>query len=251
MDKNNPLVHVEDIYFGYPGQAPVLKGLSFSLREGERIGLIGPNGSGKTTFFMVLMGLLRPQQGEITIFGKRMRDQNDFRSVRHKIGLLFQDPDDQLFSPTVIEDVAFGPLNLGYSVAEARTIANETLKSLGLQDLKERVTYKLSGGEKRLVSLATVLAMNPRVLLFDEPIAGLDPDTTQKIIELIKGLRQAYVFISHNMDFIARATDKVYGLLNGTITHEEMVPHSHLHAHGFGGLPHSHEDAFLKGVEES
>ena len=218
-----------------------MKDLFFELRDKERIGLIGPNGSGKTTLFHVIMGLLRPLSGKIEIFGHPVRDERDFRPVRQRIGLLFQDADDQLFSPTVLEDVAFGPLNQGKSVKEAKNIASETLISLGLKGFESRITHKLSGGEKKLVSLATVLAMKPKVLLLDEPTTGLDSETTERIIGILKDIDISYVFISHNMDFIAQTTDKIYGMVDGQIfLEEEKVPHTHAHAHGYGKVPHTH-----------
>ena len=218
-----------------------MKDLSFELRDKERIGLIGPNGSGKTTLFHLIMGLLRPLSGKIEIFGHPVRDEKDFRTVRQRIGLLFQDADDQLFSPTVLEDVAFGPLNQGKSVEEAKNIASETLISLGLKGFESRVTHKLSGGEKKLVSLATVLAMRPKVLLLDEPTTGLDSETTERIVGILKYIDISYVFISHNMDFIAQTTDKIYGMVDGQIfLEEEKVPHTHAHAHGYGKVPHTH-----------
>lgn len=244
MDNDHLLINLEDIHFSYPGTGPVLQGISFQLREGERIGLTGPTGSGKTTVFHVIMGLLKPTSGRIEILGKRMRDEKDFRAVRQEVGMLFQDPDDQLFSPTALEDVAFGPLNQGKSVPEAKRIARETLSSLGLSSLEDRVTYKLSGGEKRLVSLATVLAMKPKALLLDEPTTGLDSETAEMMTNVLKQLELAYVFISHDMDFLALTTHRIYGMINGRITvGEGMVPHIHTHIHGFGRLPHSHSDA--------
>lgn len=220
-----------------------MKDLFFELSDKERIGLIGPNGSGKTTLFHVIMGLLRPLSGNIEIFGHPVRDERDFRSVRQRIGLLFQDADDQLFSPTVLEDVAFGPLNQGKSVKEAKNIAGETLISLGLNGFESRITHKLSGGEKKLVSLATVLAMRPKVLLLDEPTTGLDFETTERIIGILKDIDISYVFISHNMDFIAQTTDKIYGMVDGQIfLEEEKVPHTHAHAHGYGKVPHTHSN---------
>jgi cobalt/nickel transport system ATP-binding protein len=241
MDKNNLLIKLENVSYGYPGGGAVLKGLFFELRDKERIGLIGPNGSGKTTLFHVIMGLLRPRSGKIEIFRHPMRDEKDFRAVRQRIGMLFQDADDQLFSPTVLEDVAFGPLNQGKSVEESKNIASETLNSLGLEGFENRITHKLSGGEKKLVSLATVLAMKPKVLLLDEPTTGLDSDTTERIINILKHIDLSYVFISHNMDFIAQTTDKIYGMVDGQILlEEEKIPHTHAHAHGYGKVPHTH-----------
>ncbi|UCB49219.1 MAG: ABC transporter ATP-binding protein [Deltaproteobacteria bacterium] len=243
MDKNNLLIRLENVSYAYPGGRIVLKDLFFELRDKERIGLIGPNGSGKTTLFHVIMGLLRPLSGKIEIFGHPVRDEKDFRPVRQRIGLLFQDADDQLFSPTVLEDVAFGPLNQGKSVEEAKDIASETLISLGLKGFESRITHKLSGGEKKLVSLATVLAMRPKVLLLDEPTTGLDSETTERIIGILKYIEISYVFISHNMDFIAQTTDKIYGMVDGQIfLEEEKVPHTHAHAHGYGKFPHTHSN---------
>jgi len=241
MDNHHILINLEDIHFSYPGRKPLLQGVSFQLRAGERIGLTGPNGSGKTTLFHVIMGLLKPTSGNMEILGKRMKSEKDFHTVRQEIGLLFQDPDDQLFTPTALEDVAFGPLNQGKSIPEAKRIARETLSFLGLSDFEERVTYKLSGGEKRLVSLATVLAMKPKVLLLDEPTTGLDSETTEMMVQILKQSELAHVFISHDMDFIMQTTDKVCGMIDGQIVlEEEMIPHAHAHVHGFGRLPHSH-----------
>ena len=244
MDKVDLLINLEDVNFSFPGGEPVIQAVSFKLYRGEKIGLIGPNGSGKTSLFHLIMGLLKAQSGRIEIFGKEIETEKDFKVVRQKIGLLFQDPDDQLFSPTVLEDVAFGPLNLGKSIPEAKTIALETLDSLGLSGFENRVTYKLSGGEKRLVSFATVLAMEPDVLLLDEPTTGLDLETTNKMVEILKQLDMAYVFISHNMDFIEQTTDKLCGMIDGRIvSEEETFLHTHVHAHGFGKLSHSHSHA--------
>ncbi|MBW1901255.1 MAG: ABC transporter ATP-binding protein [Deltaproteobacteria bacterium] len=244
MDTNHLLINLEDVHFAFPGGRPVLRDVSFQLREGERIGLIGPNGSGKTSMFHVIMGLLKPSSGKIEIFGEKMANEKDFKAVRQRIGLLFQDPDDQLFSPTVLEDVAFGPLNQGKSITEAKKIARETLESLGLSKVEDRVTYKMSGGEKRLVSLATVLAMKPEVLLLDEPTTGLDPETTEKMVGILTKLDLAYICISHNMDFIVQTVDKVFGMIDGRIVpEEETVLHTHIHAHGFGRLLHSHSHA--------
>jgi cobalt/nickel transport system ATP-binding protein len=151
-----------------------------------------------------------------------------------------------------LEDVAFGPLNQGKSVKEAKGIARETLDSLGLNGFEERVTHKLSGGEKKLVSLATVLAMKPRVLLLDEPNTDLDSETTKIIIDILKDIDISYILISHNMDFILQTTHKVYGMSDGRISLEdEKIPHTH--AHGYGKLRHihSHQDVPHSSAEES
>ena len=242
MPKNNVLINLEGVHFNYPGGPPVLRQLDFQFKRGDRIGLIAPNGSGKTTLLHIIMGLLKPASGRIEIFGKPVKDENDFADVRRKIGLLFQDADDQLFSPTVIEDVAFGPLNLGKSKAEALQIARDTLAFLGLHEFENRITFKLSGGEKRLVSLATVLAMSPEVLLLDEPINGLDIKTKTKLADALSSLDLSYILISHDFDFLAETADAIYTMDNGKILlDEELHVHEHVHAHEHGVYPHQHK----------
>jgi cobalt/nickel transport system ATP-binding protein len=200
---SEPLIELQDITFAYPGAPrPVFQNFNFQLLPGNHLGLIGPNGSGKTTMLHLIMGLLRPQAGSIRIFGEEVKKEKDFIQVRQKVGLLFQNADDQLFCPTVLEDVAFGPLNQGKPPAEAIDIAMKTMARLGLQGFEDRVTYKLSGGEKRLVSLATVLAMEPRLLLLDEPTTGLDEATKHRLIHILEGLDIAYMIVSHEHDFL-------------------------------------------------
>ncbi len=198
-----PLIELRQITFAYPGAPrPVFQDFNFQLLPDNHLGLIGPNGCGKTTMLHLIMGLLRPQAGDIIIFGEEVKKEKDFLKVRQKVGLLFQNPDDQLFCPTVLEDVAFGPLNLGKSSAEAVRIARETMDRLGLAGFEDRVTYKLSGGEKKLVSLATVLAMQPQLLLLDEPTTGLDEATKHRLIHILQGLDIAFMIVSHEHDFL-------------------------------------------------
>ncbi len=200
---SEPLIQIRDLTFTYPGAAkPVLQNFNFELLPGKHLGLVGPNGSGKTTLLSLIMGLLRPQAGSIVIFGKEVKTEKDFIDVRQKVGLLFQNADDQLFCPTVLEDVAFGPLNQGKSAAEAVQIARDTMASLGLTGFEDRVTYKLSGGEKRLVSLATVLAMQPQLLLLDEPTTGLDEPTRHRLIHILQDLEISYLIVSHEHEFL-------------------------------------------------
>jgi cobalt/nickel transport system ATP-binding protein len=200
---NEPLIELENITFAYPGAShPVFQDFYYQLLPGEHIGLIGPNGSGKTTLLHLIMGLLRPQAGSIVVFGQEVKKEKDFVEVRRKVGLLFQNADDQLFCPTVLEDVAFGPLNLGKPPDEAIRIARETMARLGLTGFEDRVTYKLSGGEKKLVSLATILAMEPQLLLLDEPTAGLDEKTKERLIHILNHLDIGYMIVSHEHDFL-------------------------------------------------
>lgn len=242
MDNYTPLIHLDGISYKYPGtDIDVLKDLNFSFLRGQKTGLIAPNGTGKTTLFHIIMGLIKPHEGEIKIFGEKVEKKKDFETVRRRIGLLFQDADDQLFSPTVLEDVAFGPLNLGKSKEEAIEISKKTLHFLGLSGFEERITFKLSGGEKRLVALATVLAMEPEVLLLDEPTTGLDANTKTRLIEVLQRLDLSFIVISHEFDFITSVADNIYTMEDGKIIFdEELHVHIHEHVHRHGKQPHRH-----------
>ena len=217
METRNTIIELKDITFGYRTRPNVLRKSDFVLAEGDRVGLVGPNGSGKTTLFHIIMGLLRPLEGEISIFGKIRRVEPDFREVREKIGLLFQDADDQLFSPTVAEDIAFGPLNLGKSPEEATAIAKEILAELDMPGFEDRITYNLSGGEKKLVAFATIMAMRPKVLLLDEPTAGLDGDITKKITAILCNRFYSYIITSHDTQLLKETTNRTYRMANGTV----------------------------------
>ncbi|MCA0908741.1 energy-coupling factor ABC transporter ATP-binding protein [Ruegeria marisrubri] len=195
------LIALEDICFSYPGQPPVLDGASLSLNAGQRLSLTGPNGAGKSTLLRILLGLQRPCSGTVTVFGQQRVEEADFHEVRRRVGLVFQDADDQLFCPTVAEDVAFGPLNLGKTRDEALAVVDKVLGDLDLMHLKNRITHKLSGGEKRLVTLATVLAMEPEVLLLDEPTNALDTKNEARLLEILRALPQAILLVSHSPAF--------------------------------------------------
>jgi cobalt/nickel transport system ATP-binding protein len=241
VDTNNLILYLEDISFNYAGGPKVLANLDLQLFKGDRIGLMGPNGSGKTTLFHIIMGLLKPSSGSVEIYNRPAKTEKDFLRVRKKIGLLFQDADDQLFSPTVLEDVAFGPLNLGKSRNEAMEIARNTLNFLDLAGFEDRITYKLSGGEKKLVSLATVLAMEPEVLLLDEPTSGLDEKTKAILKGVLASLDLSYIIISHEIDFLTEISDHIYTMENGKILFDEEIhAHQHVHAHPHGTYTHEH-----------
>lgn len=241
MTNHDRLIQLENIDFGYSSRTPILRSLDFTLQRGDRIGLVAPNGSGKTTLFHIIMGLLIPIDGTISLFGKPMRREKDFARMRSRIGLLFQDPDDQLFNPTVLEDVAFGPLNMGKSKKEAIAISEKTLAFLGLEGFEDRVTIKLSGGEKRLVALATILAMEPEILLLDEPTSGLDDATKQRLKQVLGGLNLSFILISHEYDFLTAVADRIHTLEDGNIRADrELHIHLHEHAHVHGKQPHKH-----------
>lgn len=211
------LIRLSGVTHAYDAAHPVLDGADFALAAGERVALLGANGSGKTTLLHVMVGLIRPRAGTVHAFGRRRDREVDFVEVRARAGLLFQDPDDQLFCPTVAEDVAFGPLNLGRSRDEARAIVHATLERLGLAHLENRVTHKLSGGQRRLVSLAAVLAMEPEALLLDEPTNALDEPTRERLLDILAGLPQAMVVVSHDREVVERLATRRVSLTAGRL----------------------------------
>lgn len=212
------VVELRNLHFSYHPQQPLLTGATLSLGAGERIGIQGANGSGKSTLLQMIVGLLPPTAGEIRIFGRSCCREADFEAIRPLVGLLFQDPDDQLFCPTVLEDVAFGPLNQGHPPAAARRIAEETLEQMGLSGFGNRVISRLSGGEKRLVSLAAVLAMSPRVLLLDEPLTALDETARERVISMLEKCPQAMIAVSHDQAFMRRFSARRLSLTHGKLT---------------------------------
>lgn len=211
------LIELKDICFSYDASRYVLRNLDLQVDEGEKIAIIGANGTGKTTLFHLLVGLEFPRSGEIRLFGEKRTQEKDFTGVRGRIGLLFQDPDDQLFCSTVAEDVAFGPFNLGWSRKKVIETVERTLSELGLEGFEGRPTYKLSAGEKRLVSLATVMAMSPEILLLDEPTNALDEETRERLIQILLGQKTTRIVISHDGDFVNTVCDRVLTLTNGTL----------------------------------
>ncbi|MCS6772208.1 MAG: energy-coupling factor ABC transporter ATP-binding protein [Kiritimatiellae bacterium] len=207
---SGPILELAGIEFAHPFGRPLFRGFSLALSEGERIGLTGPNGSGKSTLLHLAMGLLRPQAGEIRHRGFLCKTETDFLALRREVGLVFQNPDDQLFCATVDEDVAFGPFNLGWPRDRVERAVVDTLERLGIRHLAGRITYRLSEGEKRLVALATVLVMEPRALLLDEPTAGLDEHARDRLVRELAASHLPMIIASHDEDLLARlATRRV------------------------------------------
>jgi cobalt/nickel transport system ATP-binding protein len=209
----------------------ILSRVDLDLFDGERVALTGPNGAGKSTLLQVLVGLRRPRAGKVVAFGRLCRTESDFVAVRARVGLVFQNSDDQLFCPTVLDDVAFGPLNLGLSTDRARSTAQQTLAALGLCGFEPRVTNRLSAGEKRLVALASVLAMQPRVLLLDEPTDGLDEESEERLIGHLSGLRQAMLIVSHDRRLLGALAHRAVVLRDGRLREARLHRHPHLHRH--------------------
>lgn len=227
-----PLLSVHQLSVGYLNHK-VLSQVSFDLYGGERLALVGANGAGKSTLLRTLVGLQAAQSGQIHGFGLVCRQEADFQQLRKRVGFLFQDSDDQLFCPTVLEDVAFGPLNLGLSASAARDKALQVLASLGMANFAERITYRLSGGEKRMIALATVLAMEPQVLLLDEPTNGLDDGAQQRLLSHLDSLPQAMIIVSHDRSVLERLATRAVMLAAGQLSNAVMHrhPHEHLHVH--------------------
>lgn len=222
-------------------KVPVLRNVNLALHEGEHLGLYGPNGCGKTTLFRCITGLVRPTGGEIVFAGRLCTGEADFVRLRQQVGFALQHADDQLFFPTVLEDVAFGPLNLGLSQEAARERALESLEQLDVTAFAPRLVHQLSAGEKRLVALAGILAMRPRALLLDEPTTGLDPAATARLTEVLRSLPCARITVSHDWNFVQATSDSFY-----TICDCQLVPlapgcvHTHTHVHPLGDTKHEH-----------
>ncbi|MFK8182841.1 MAG: energy-coupling factor ABC transporter ATP-binding protein [Phormidesmis sp.] len=199
--------------FQYPNLDPVLSDISLTIQKGQRVGIIGHNGCGKTTLFMLLCGVLTPTEGTISLLDQPV-EPGQFRP---EIGMLFQDPDDQLFSPTVREDIAFGPENMGLSVDAVEQCVNTALLTTGTDFLAERTPHHLSGGEKQMVAIAALLAMNPQVVLYDEPTASLDMRTRRRLISFLQRSTETLLISSHDLEFVLDVCDRVLLIDNGQI----------------------------------
>ncbi len=212
---NTAALNIQDFTFTYDDGNTALSGISFAIGKGESVGIVGHNGSGKSTLLMHLVGVLGTDK-RIEVGGLPVTSKN-LPAIRRKIGYVFQDPRDQLFMPTVIEDVAFGPLNMELSQEEARQAAESALVSMGLSGFGDRVSYHLSGGEMRKAAIAAVLAMSPEIIVMDEPSSGLDPRSSRELAALITVLSCTKIISSHNLAFVRACTDRVILLNNGRI----------------------------------
>lgn len=209
-------IEVRDAFFTYPDGHEVIKGISSAIAHGEKVALIGPNGAGKSTFMSLLNGVLLPVAGEIFIDGLKVRKEN-LAEIRRKIGIVFQDPDDQLFCPTVFDDVAFGPLNLGLSRDEIHMRVKDALEMVGLSGLEERPSFHLSFGERKRLALATVLSYQPEILVFDEPSTNMDPMSRRRLIEWLKGSDKTILLCTHDLDIALEVCYRCLVLTDGRI----------------------------------
>lgn len=234
-----PALEVRGLKYSYPDKPGVLKNVNLTIQPKERVGLIGPNGAGKTTFFMSLVGVQRSEAGDILLFGQPMKH----RDFRPEIGMVFQKSDDQLFSPSVRDDVAFGPENLGLLPDEVNQRVEEALTTTGTTKLAERPPHHLSGGEKRMVSIAGVMAMRPQLVIYDEPSANLDIRARRRLIEFLQQAEHAFIIASHDLEFLLEVCHRVVLLDEGHIIadgppHQIMGNISLMEAHGLE-RPHS------------
>lgn len=217
---DTPLIEINNLSYAYPRRGSVLKDVNFSLYESERVVVNGDNGAGKTTLLHLIVGLKKAKQGDIIGFGETCKTEKEFNKLRAKAGLLFQDPDDQLFCPTVLEDVMFGPLNLGFTKQQAIEKSLQTLKDLGMQGFESRITHQLSGGEKRMITLASVLVMEPKVLILDEPTNALDEKAKTRLVNVLQALPQAMIIISHDKLFSDKLATRQLNLKDGLLTEQ-------------------------------
>lgn len=210
------IAEFDKVSFSYEQQHKVLDELKFSIERGESVGLIGSNGAGKSTILKLLVGLFSPESGQIRIDGLTVEKQN-LAAVRKKAGFVFQDADSQLFMPTVYEDIAFGPENYGLQGDALKQKVNQVMEALGIESLSGRRTTRLSGGEKKMVSIATALALEPEMLIFDEPSIALDPGNRRKLIGILQQLPMARLIATHDLDLVLDVCDRVMVLHRGVI----------------------------------
>jgi cobalt/nickel transport system ATP-binding protein len=228
-------VQVHDLSYAYHDGQPALRGLSLTIHRGEKVALVGPNGAGKSTLLLHLNGILRGE-GTVRVMGQDVAEPNLGR-IRAQVGLIFQNPDDQLFSPTVFDDVAFGPLYAGLPEEEVRRRVEWALAQVGMEAYTERISHHLSLGEKKRAAIASVLSMEPEILVLDEPTAGLDPRTRRRLIEILQELPQTLLCATHDLQMVAQAFPRTVVLDGGLVvadgsTHQLLADQQLLEAHG-------------------
>ena len=217
------IVEVKDLWFAYPDGTEALKGVSFRITHGECVAVIGGNGAGKSTLLQHLNGYLMPVRGDVRV-GDFSLTRETAAAVRRSVGMVFQDPDDQLFMPTVFEDVIFGPLNLGMEAGEAEKRALQALERVGMTHLRHRPPYKLSAGEKRAVAIATVLSGVPDVLVMDEPSSNLDPRGRRRLMDLLRSFEHTRIIATHDLEMVVELCPRVIVLDGGRVMADGPAP---------------------------
>jgi cobalt/nickel transport system ATP-binding protein len=207
-------LEARNLYFTYPDGNQAIKDVSFTIHHGESVGIIGANGAGKSTLLMLLTGVLFPEQGEVLV-GDVKITKKTLPMIRQRLGMVFQDPDDQLFMTSVYDDVAFGPRNYKLSEKEVEKRVNEALQAVGILHLKNRAPFKLSGGEKRAAAIASVLSMQPDILIMDEPTSALDPKSRRKVIALLNSFKHTKIITSHDLDLVFSTCSRIIVIKDG------------------------------------
>jgi cobalt/nickel transport system ATP-binding protein len=214
-------IDVKNLHYTYPDGQVALRGVDLYIAPGEKVALVGPNGAGKSTLLLHLNGILRGD-GEVQVCGQPINDKT-LGAVRAAVGLVFQDPDDQLFSPSVFDDVAFGPLYMGLDEESIQQRVEQSLDAVGMRGVERRVPHHLSGGEKKRVAIATVLAMDPEILVLDEPTAGLDPRTRRGLINLLRELPQTMLVSTHDMRLVAESFQRTIVINEGRVVADGLT----------------------------
>lgn len=218
------IIETNNITYEYPDGTKALDKVNFKAEDGKIVALLGPNGAGKSTLFLHFNGILRPSSGEVKIDEHPINyDKKSLMDVRQNVGIVFQNPDDQLFAPTVVEDVAFGPMNLGLSKEEVEKRVDESLKRVGMGEFKKKAPHHLSGGQKKRVAIAGILAMRPRIMVLDEPTSGLDPKGASQILKLLYELNKegmTIIISTHDVDLVPLYASQVYIISKGQIIKE-------------------------------
>ncbi|RSD33603.1 MAG: cobalt/nickel transport system ATP-binding protein [Methanohalophilus sp.] len=219
------ILETRGLKYSYPDGTTAVKGVDIKLKKGKRIAFVGKNGSGKSTLFLLLNGTLKPAEGKIFYDGRELvYDQASLREIRKNIGIVFQNSDDQVFAPTVYQDVAFGPVNLGYSKAEIEKKVNGTLEYFGLSELRDKPPHHLSGGQKKRVAIAGIVAMDPQAIILDEPLASLDPVGADELLDVLHELNHmgtSLIISTHDVDLAYSWADYVFFMVDGEVIGEQ------------------------------
>ena len=241
---NEVHLSIKNLSYTYPDGTHALKNVSMEILKGQKVAIMGPNGAGKSTLFSHFNGLTEPKSGYLEIDGKKMEyDKKTLLEIRQKVGIVFQDPNDQLFAPTVKEDVAFGPMNLGLSYEEVEKRVDEALTLVGMEKFKDKTPHHLSGGQQKRVAIAGIIAMKPEIMILDEPTAGLDPQGVDKVLDILNNLNKegmTIVISSHDIEMVNGFAEKIFVLNEGEIlasgdkneifSNKELLKEAHLKA---------------------
>ena len=241
---NEVHLSIKNLSYTYPDGTHALKNVNMEILKGQKVAIMGPNGAGKSTLFSHFNGLTEPKSGYLEIDGKKMEyNKKTLLEIRQKVGIVFQDPNDQLFAPTVKEDVAFGPMNLGLSYEEVEKRVNEALALVGMEKFKDKTPHHLSGGQQKRVAIAGIIAMKPEIMILDEPTAGLDPQGVDKVLDILNNLNEegmSIVISSHDIEMVNGFAEKIFVLNEGEIlasgdkdeifSDKELLKEAHLKA---------------------